>query len=225
MDFMQWLNSLGEVLYEVMSWLIFYPITLWRTMTRPLAMMGYADTELLDRGDEQFEDTLNPPLFLVLSLLLTQAIDAALGGGTNPIVAQKTGLAGFINDDTKLLVLRLIVFAMFPLIMSAAMLRAKRVRLTRKALRGPFYAQCYACAPFALLLGIGTSLAHTAIPDAPLVGLLLAAGATGAYLIAEARWFSHALEQGFARGLVNAFAAFTVSCAASFALSALFVLR
>jgi hypothetical protein len=225
MDFMQWLNSLGDVLYEVMSWLIFYPITLWRTMTRPIEMMSYADRELLDRGDEQFEDTLNPPLFLVLSLLLTQAIDAALGGGTNPIVAQKTGLAGYINDDTRLLALRLVVFAMFPLIMAARMLRAKRIKLTRKALRGPFYAQCYACAPFALALGIGVSLAHTPVPDAALIGLVLAAGAIGAYLIAEARWFAVNLAQSFARGLLNALAAFAASCVASFALGALFVLR
>ena len=78
MDFMKWLNSLGDLLYEVMSWLIFYPITLWRTITSPLDTMGYSDRELQDSADEQFTDTLNPPLFLVLSLLLTQAVDVAL---------------------------------------------------------------------------------------------------------------------------------------------------
>lgn len=32
MDFMKWLNSLDELLYEVMSWLVFFPLTLWRAL-------------------------------------------------------------------------------------------------------------------------------------------------------------------------------------------------
>ena len=33
------LRSVEELLYEVMSWLLFYPRTLWTTLTRPLATM------------------------------------------------------------------------------------------------------------------------------------------------------------------------------------------
>lgn len=46
MYFMKWLSSLDELLYEVISWLVFYPLTLWRTCTRPLGMMDYADAQL-----------------------------------------------------------------------------------------------------------------------------------------------------------------------------------
>lgn len=28
MNFMQWLNSLDELLYEVVSWIVFFPVTL-----------------------------------------------------------------------------------------------------------------------------------------------------------------------------------------------------
>lgn len=208
MDFMKWLNSLGDLLYEVMSWLIFYPITLWRTMTRPLEAMSYADRELTDSDDEQFTDTLNPPLFLILSLLLTQAIDKALGGGINPIVAQKTGLAAFVTDDTTLLVLRLILFALFPLMMARRFLVAKHVKLTRQRLKGPFYAQCYACAPFALVTGVGVSIGHTAIPGAAVIAAVVALGALAAYLTAETLWFSHHLHQSKLRAISHALRAF-----------------
>jgi hypothetical protein len=67
--FMQWLRSLGDLLYEVMSWLIFFPVTLWRALTHPLRMMAYVDNELGQPAEEQFVDTLNPPLFLVLGFL------------------------------------------------------------------------------------------------------------------------------------------------------------
>lgn len=223
MDFMKWLNSLGDLLYEVMSWLIFYPITLWRTIFRPLKMMGYADHELHDSDDQQFTDTLNPPLFLVLSLFLTQAIDVALGGGTNPIVAQKTGLAEFITDDTTLLALRLVVFSMFPLMMATRFLRSKRIKLTRQRLKGPFYAQCYACAPFALFLGIGVSLSHTSIPDAHIIGPLLSIGAVVGYLATETLWFARHLQQGWLRGALNAVRAFIEGTIAALALAFLFV--
>lgn len=223
MDFMKWLNSLGDLLYEVMSWLIFFPITLWRTMTRPLSMMSYSDKELRDTEDEQFTDTLNPPLFLVISLLLTQAIDKVLGGGTNPIVAQKSGLAGLISDDTTLLALRLILFSMFPLVMAVRLLRAKRVQLTRERLKGPFYAQCYACAPFALALGLGISIGHTAMPGARFVSPLLSLGAVAAYLLAETLWFSHHLQQSRWRALVHSLRAFVQAMAASIGVAMLFL--
>ena len=36
MNFLKLIQSLDELLYEIMSWLIFYPVTLWRALTRPL---------------------------------------------------------------------------------------------------------------------------------------------------------------------------------------------
>jgi hypothetical protein len=46
MDFLKLIQSLDELLYEIMSWLIFYPVTLWRTLTKPLTMMTYSEVEL-----------------------------------------------------------------------------------------------------------------------------------------------------------------------------------
>ena len=45
MHFMQLLKSLDELLYEVMSWLVFFPLTLWRTLTQPITMMEYAESQ------------------------------------------------------------------------------------------------------------------------------------------------------------------------------------
>ncbi|RST30069.1 hypothetical protein HMF7854_03925 [Sphingomonas ginkgonis] len=225
MDFMKWLNSLGELLYEVMSWLIFYPITLWRSVTHPLRMMAYADSELHDRQTEQFTDTLNPPLFLILSLLLTQEIDEALGGGVNPIVAKQTGLAALITDSTTLLALRLVLFSLFPLMMSARLLRAQGTSLTRQCLKPPFYAQCYACAPFALVLGIGVSLGHVSVPHAGLASGLLSILSVTGYLAAETLWFSRRLNQPVGRGLLHALRAFFTAAVLAIAIGALFVVR
>lgn len=222
---MKWLNSIGELLFEVMSWLVFYPITLWRTITRPVAMMGYADDELHDRKDEQFTDTLNPPLFLVLSLLLSHLAEESLGSGGNPIIAKQTGLAAFISDDTSLLAFRMIVFSLFPLMMSARFLRAQGVPLTRQRLKPPFYAQCYACAPFALFLGLGTAIGHTTLPAATVIGSLLSMGAVAGYLAAETLWFSHHLSQSHVRALLNVSLAFAEAAIAAIVIGALVLFR
>jgi hypothetical protein len=45
MDFFKLLQSLDELLYEIMSWLIFYPITLWRAVTRPRVTMDRIESD------------------------------------------------------------------------------------------------------------------------------------------------------------------------------------
>ena len=43
MDFLKWIKSLDELLFELMSWLVVWPVTLVRTLLGPIAMMRYAD--------------------------------------------------------------------------------------------------------------------------------------------------------------------------------------
>lgn len=222
---MKWLNSLGDLLYEVMSWLIFYPITLWRATSAPLCMMTYSDDELHDRKDEQFTDTLNPPLFLILSLLLTQLIAEALGGGVNPLVAKRTGLASLITDDTALLAFRLLLFSLFPLVMATRLIRAKNLPLTRARLKPPFYAQCYACAPFALFLGIGTSLIDVRLAALHIGGTVLALGSVVAYLGAETIWFSRHLGKSEIVSLAHVLRVFVEAAVGAIAIGALVLSR
>ena len=84
MNFMAFLNSLDELLYEVVSWLVFYPLTLWRAAIHPWTMMRYADTELADTPDERFTDVLSPPKFLLITLLISHGVELALIGA-NPM--------------------------------------------------------------------------------------------------------------------------------------------
>jgi hypothetical protein len=159
MNFMQLLKSLEDLLYEIAVWLVFYPITLWRTLRQPSSMMKYADAELSDDEDQQYTDTLSPPIFLLLSLLLGHAVELATVG-QNPLVGDKQGLASLVTDDTSLLLLRTVFFSVFPLVMSVRLLRMRKVKLTRRSLKRPFYAQCYPTGVFALVLGIGVLTAQ-----------------------------------------------------------------
>lgn len=155
MDFMKILKSLEEFLYEVMTWLVFYPRTMWLALRRPLTMMNYADSELHDRTAEQYTDTLSPPLFLVLTIIISHGLELALVGQSK-LVTDTAGLSALISDDTNLIIFRAICFSLFPLMTALLLLWRQKTKLDRETLRPPFYSQCYIAAPFALMSGIVT---------------------------------------------------------------------
>ena len=189
MDFMKWLNSLDELLYEVAGWLVFFPLTLWRSVSRPVAMMIDAEAQLSLPPDQQFQASLRPPLFLALSLLCTHGLTVALGE-PDRIVANRHGLAAMVSDDNSALILRVVVFAVFPLMMSARLVRRAKLPFDRATLRGPFYAQCYPTSAFALGLSVSLALGEVAQPAVRTGAALIGVAAVIYYIVAEARWFS-----------------------------------
>lgn len=199
MDFMKLLKSLEEALYEVMVWLVFYPLTFWLVLTRPSAMMAYADAELDDPDEDRYSDKLSPPIFLAITLGLSHLFE--LGSGH----AAETG--EFLANDQNLLAFRMIVFSLYPLVLAVRLLRRKGLKLDRKALRGPFYSQCFVAAPFALVVGSAPLLA-AAINGTSTESFLGALAAIGValvwYLAIQAKWFASRLGISLARGLWNA---------------------
>jgi hypothetical protein len=200
MDFMKWITSLDDLLYEVTGWLLFFPLTLWRAVVRPVATMDYGEQQLALPDNEQYSAAVSPPLFLAIALLIAHGVSTALGQ-PDEIVTNRHGMAALINDDASALVLRLVVFAAFPIFAAARLVRRRGVPMDRATLRRPFYAQCYPTAVFALGLGIGTSLAITAWPAAILGGKLVICATIVNYIAVEARWFAAKLGIGYFRAL------------------------
>lgn len=210
MDFMKIIESLDEALYTVMSWVVFYPLTLWRTLVRPLETMAYADREVFDRPQDQYDDAIRPPLFLFLTLLISHGIEGAVLG-QNPLIADRHGLAALVDSDLALLALRLFAFSLFTLMMAVRLLRRLKVRLTHASLRRPFYGQCYVAAPFALLIGIGTVLPSLHFAGASIAGAVVIAAAFVWYLTVQASWFARKLNISGLAGLGQALVATVAS--------------
>ena len=202
MDFMKWLGSLDELLYEVMSWLLFFPLTLWRASVRPFWTMAEVARQAGLPDGEQYGAVLSPPLFLSLGLLLAHAISTALGE-TDAIIANRHGLASLVDDNASALVLRVVVFAAFPLFLSARLIRAQRLPLDRATLRQPFHEQCYPAAVFAVGLSLGTSFALLPRPEPHAFGQALIAATLLNYLVVETRWFRRKLGCGVLRALAS----------------------
>ncbi|WP_439614982.1 permease [Shinella sp.] len=191
MDFMRLLQSLEELLYELVSWLVFYPVTLWRTLRRPQQMMRYADVELGDTQEERYKDTLSPPLFLLLTLLFAHGLELALIAHRDDAM-----LPEMLRNDTNLLIFRAFLFSIFPLLMAVRLLGRTGAALDRETLKPPFYSQCYVAAPFAFGLSAGMNLARTGHQEMVAVGTAISLLSLLWYIIVEVRWFEHDLHVG-----------------------------
>ncbi|MEK1889386.1 MAG: permease [Phyllobacterium sp.] len=182
MDFMRLLKSFEEFLYEIVSWIVFYPVTMWRTIRHPSKLMRYADVELLDDDEDRYSDTLSPPLFLLVTLLIAHGMELGL-------LRQSVVLPSLLSTDANLLVFRAVSFSIFPLLMALKLLRHAGTQLDRKTLQPPFYSQCYVAAPFALGIDTGINLMRIGAHVPKLAGMAVLTLALIWYVTIETRWF------------------------------------
>lgn len=199
MDFMKWIKSLDELLFELMSWLLFWPATMAKTLARPISMMRYADAQLARPEDEQYDEALSPPVFLVLTLLAAHFGAKALGQ-SDVILASRTGMAAMIDDDTSAIALRIVLFAAYPLVFSVILLASRRRKLSRRSLQLPFYSQCYPAAVFAAFLGLASDLSSLHIGPSYLFSIMMI-GALLWLTVVEATWFRKLYNFGWGAAL------------------------
>ncbi|WP_151984065.1 MFS transporter permease [Rhizobium sp. EC-SD404] len=194
---MNLLRSAEALLYEIVSWLIFYPLTFWRCVTHPVRMMIYAERELTDPPEEQFVDTLSPPLFLFLTLVLAHLFQMNVG-------VLQPELGGVLSDDRNLLLFRAVVFSLLPLLVGIQRVHQKNQKLTRSTLRPAFYSQCYLAAPFALSFDIALVIGQLDHPlSNPIAWTLFLTGLIW-YLGALSGWFAIHGPMSRLRGLLQA---------------------
>ena len=221
MNFFNLLQSLDDLLYEVMSWLIFYPITMWRTLVRPLTMMDYSDLEQHDSEDQQYIDTLSPPLFLLLSLILVHGVELAVVGN-DAVVASKVGLSALVSNNTDLIILRIATYSLFPVLLATRLLRARKAEVNRETLRAPFYSQCYVAALLAILLGTSEILIRLAHTWSLITGVVLALLALLWFGFLQTAWFNQHLKSGRLKAFGQASRAMVESLVAVMLFSSLF---
>lgn len=200
MDLLKILRSFEELLFEAMTWLYFYPRTLLRIVTRPLTAMAYSDREEGQPEDQRYDDALNPPVLLIITLVVANVIGWA-AHAPQPVGASPLAKMIF-SSQQNLLMFRCLLFGLTPLTVALTLLRKEGVAISRRTLRKPFYAQCYLAAPTALALSLGlTGVQHGGAWGAAGLGVILVS--TGWLIVTEARWLSGRL------GISRLAAAFT----------------
>ncbi|HEY0927707.1 hypothetical protein [Brevundimonas sp.] len=184
--FLTILRSVEELLYEVMSWLLFYPRTLFMTLIHPLKTMRYSDSEQRDKPEKQYLETLSPPMFLVLSLLLAHGLEMMLGFG---VEQHRDSLSRLVtSSDQNLLIFRALMFSLHPLVFAWAWLRLSGHKVDRDTLRPPFFAQCYLSGATSILVSLGSMGVQDISDWTTIAGSLLVAATTVWYVAIQRRW-------------------------------------
>ena len=206
MDFIRIIRSLEELLYEVMTWLVFYPRTMWRIVATPGRMMRYSDAEQADASDKQYTDTLSPPLFLMLTILIGHGI--GLGLGTQKPEATTAMAKTLFESEQNKLIAGSLLFSLFALMGATTAVARRGLTLDRTTLRGPFYSQCYLTAPFALAQSVASMLATLPARGTGLAAAAVVLAGVVWYLCVETMWFGLELDLGGGRAFLVAAWAF-----------------
>lgn len=203
MDFFKIIQSLDEVLYEIVGWLIFYPVTLWRMIRSPVRMMLSAEKELAQTEVKQFDDVIAPPLFLLLTLILIHVAELALVGRAE-LAVENPEFSRMISSDFNLTAFRVVTLSLLPLAAAVRLVRARGAWIDRPVLKAPFYAQCYAAALFAIIIAMAfaSTGSHFSFRDP---GFIPITGAALLWLyVVEAHWFAAQLKVTLGKGFVQA---------------------
>jgi hypothetical protein len=205
MPFIQVARTIDDLLYELITWPVFYPVTLWRSVRHPLRTMEYAQSELAKTHDVQFPETLRPPIFLLVTVLLAYVVELA-AIGESAVVTSTIGVANLIDDDQSEMIFRIVAFALFPVVMATIENWLERKPLHRHRLQEPFYAQCFLAAPFVLALCLCATAIRRPEPWLEPPALIAAIVATILYVWAEATWLVRSTRRSWGQALPGAIA-------------------
>ncbi|WP_293682641.1 hypothetical protein [uncultured Phenylobacterium sp.] len=207
MDLMRIIRSFEEFIYEVMTWLLFYPRTLVRILRHPVGMLEYAIAEQADPPEDQYSDSLSPPLFLMLTVVVCYIVERmthlAPAHATNGLLGQ------LLKSAESTLVTRSLLYAIFPLVFAADYIQVKRLALTRQTLRPAFFGQCYLAGGFILLIAIGATALR--LHAQPVIGAAPIAVGVVWYLTANTLWFRKSLAIGAPSAVMLALRGFALA--------------
>ena len=198
MDFMKLLRSFEEFLFEAASWLIFYPLILWRILVHPLKTMAYSDAEQADTEEGRYDDAISPPLVLLLTVVWVNFVGQLIHPATTPATSA-FGKAVLGSPDT-LAIIRSLIFSLVPLVAATTLLRRTQVHLSRQALRGPFYAQCYLASPCVIMVSVGFAIFQRQEVSDWFGAVLFVAGGAW-FLTTQTRWFAQKLQTSWPKAL------------------------
>lgn len=187
MDFIKFIRSLEEFLYEVLTWILFYPRTLWLVALHPIQSLQYSRAEQQDPVEDQYADRVSPPLCLMLTLVIAHMVE--LAAHIKGVQELSGPLSIVTGSQQNLLILRSVVYALFPLMFAAEEVRRSGQSLDRTTLRAPFFGQCYLASLFTVFISAAGILAQEPSGEMRGVGFAIFLPATLWYVVIQIRWF------------------------------------
>lgn len=150
MDFLNATRAIEQFAYELMLWVLFYPLTVIKVIINPGRMMDYVATESLKDEKEAYANAMRPALFLLVSLAIGALFVPLTPQEVAAISSSRMGNA-ITESLMALLLFRMVIFTFFPITGAVIYDLFTPGSINRDTLRLPFAQQCYIMAPYALV--------------------------------------------------------------------------
>lgn len=208
MDFGRILRSLEEFLYELMTWIVFYPRTMLRIVARPVAVSRYAQLQLSQEPQLQYTEMMTPVLMLIASVIIPFGISFVINA--SPVKDMPHWMRLLEAEPERRLIFSSIVYSLYALAGAMLILSRRRTRIDREVLRGPFHVYAYLTSPLALAFGIAGIFLSVAPDIDAMTHIAIGIYASGAlwYIWAQTRVLADQLEIGAVRACVYALSVF-----------------
>ncbi|UDF33079.1 UNVERIFIED_ORG: hypothetical protein LHK14_25310 (plasmid) [Roseateles sp. XES5] len=151
MDVFNFAKSVEQGIYDVMMWVFFYPFSLLRMVFRPARTLAFVERESRADTEAAFASAMRPALLLFLSIAIGSIVAPFTPEQAKELSQSHIGKL-LVDSWFTLLVYRMILFSLFALAGAIFYDLLTPGAVTRETLRIPFQQQCYACAPFALVM-------------------------------------------------------------------------
>lgn len=148
MDFMKLFQSLENAVYEIVTWAIFLPKTLFFTVFKPARMMEYVNEEWKKEEKERFDDFLSPVILWLLVVVIPMLTVPFLNPLSDLAAMFQMGSVDISAIKAEQQALFITLYALLVPVASLVWLEWRNnVPLRKSNLKRNFYQQCYAIAP------------------------------------------------------------------------------
>ncbi len=141
MDFLKIIQSLQDLVYEIVVWALLLPKTILRAVLRPDLMTAYVNQEWGKEPEEQFDEYLSPTLFFLLVAVLPSAMFTWM---TDASFAPNSAWAQLTESN---LITSTITTTITLLIYLVWLEWLNKRPLRRSGLKRLFFIQCYLITP------------------------------------------------------------------------------
>jgi hypothetical protein len=209
LDLVNVLHSIEGAIFEVASWILYIPKTLFQTLFHPAWIQGYVSAEWSKEPPDRFTEHMSPVLLWLIAGVVPSTLLTLLAKAS---IALASAFANLARNFEQLVVLLAVSLAIQPLAFSVGTLLLAKKPLDKESLKRQFYIQClcYAGSTFLAQIALLPVLAALNFPDdmIPLLSLavLLFLGVFGWFTLAEAYTLKQELKITLGRASVRAIA-------------------
>jgi hypothetical protein len=161
MDFFNIPKLIEQGVYDVMMWILFFPLTVLRMIVSPRRTLRYVREQAALDPDTAFSDAMRPALFLAIAIILGSFISPDDIDVLRATTSSALGKMVY-GSWTSITAFSMIALCLVPLVGALLLDLLTPGKVSRESLRVPFDQQCYIGAPSILVLtllgGIGPSL-------------------------------------------------------------------